>query len=122
MELLIAKLVERQALLEENLSLRQKLEEKYSFENIVAKSSRMQKIIDMIKIVAKSNAPVLISGESGTGKEMVARAIHTQSYRKSKPFVAVSCAALPENLLESELFGHESGAFSGAHRSEKRQI
>ena len=83
-ELLIAKLAERQALLEENLSLRQKLEEKYSFENIVAKSSRMQKIIDMIKVVAKSNAPVLISGESGTGKELVARAIHAQSYRKSK--------------------------------------
>jgi two-component system response regulator AtoC len=113
-EMLINKLVERQALLEENLSLRQKLEDKYSFENIVAKSARMQKIIDMIKVVTTSNAPVLISGESGTGKELVARAIHAQSYRKSKPFVVVSCGALPESLVESEFFGHESGAFSGA--------
>jgi two-component system, NtrC family, response regulator AtoC len=113
-ELMIEKLVERQALLEENISLRQKLEEKYSFENIVAKSSRMQKIIEMIKVVARSNASVLISGESGSGKEMVARAIHHQSYRKSKPFTAVSCAGLPENLLESELFGHEGVNLNGA--------
>ena len=113
-ELLIEKLVERQALLEENLSLRQKLTDKYSFENIVTKSAKMQKIIDMIKVVATSNAPVLISGESGTGKELIARAIHAQSNRKSKPFVVVSCGALPESLIESEFFGHESGAFSGA--------
>jgi two-component system response regulator AtoC len=118
-ELIINKLVERQSLLEENISLRQKLEEKYSFENIVAKSSRMQKIIEMIKIVAKSSAPVLISGESGSGKELVARAIHSQSYRKSKPFAAVSCAALPDNLLESELFGHESGAFGAPYAQRK---
>jgi DNA-binding NtrC family response regulator len=111
-ELLVAKLVERQKLLEENISLRQKLEDKYSFEKIVAKSARMQKIVEMIEVVSSSNAPVLISGESGTGKEMVARAIHSQSYRKNKPFVAVSCAALPEALLSSELFGHESGVFS----------
>lgn len=118
-ELLIAKLVERQSLLDENVSLRQKLEEKYSFENMVAKSARMQKIIETIKIVARSNAPVLISGESGTGKEMVARAIHAQSLRKSKPFVVVSCAALPETIIESELFGHESGAFAGAQSLRK---
>ncbi len=118
-ELLIDKLIERQSLLEENLSLRQKLEEKYSFENIVAKSSRMQKIIEMIKVVAKSNAPVMISGESGTGKELIARAIHAQSTRKSKPFVTVSCAALPENLLESELFGSEKGALDGIQTQRK---
>ena len=118
-ELLIAKLVERQSLLDENVSLRQKLEEKYSFENMVAKSARMQKIIETIKVVARSNAPVLISGESGTGKEMVARAIHAQSLRKSKPFVVVSCAALPETIIESELFGHESGAFAGAQSLRK---
>ncbi len=118
-ELLIAKLVERQSLLDENVSLRQKLEEKYSFENMVAKSARMQKIIETIKIVAKSNAPVLISGESGTGKEMVARAIHAQSMRKSKPFVVVSCAALPETIIESELFGYENGAFAGAQALRK---
>ena len=118
-ELLISKLMERQALLEENISLRQKLEERYSFENIFAKSARMQKIIDMVKIVAKSNAPVLISGESGTGKEVVARAIHSQSYRKNKPFVTVGCAALPDALIESELYGHEAGAFSGAQGQRK---
>jgi two-component system, NtrC family, response regulator AtoC len=112
-ELLISKLAERQALLEENLSLRQRLLDKYSFENIVTKSSKMQKIIDMIKVVSASNAPVLISGESGTGKELVARAIHAQSYRKDKPFVVVSCGALPESLVESEFFGHEVGSANG---------
>jgi two-component system, NtrC family, response regulator AtoC len=118
-ELLVAKLVERQSLLDENVSLRQKLEEKYSFENMVAKSARMQKIIETIKIVARSNAPILISGENGSGKEMVARAIHAQSLRKSKPFVVVSCAALPENIIENELFGYESGAFAGAQNMRK---
>jgi len=114
-ELLIEKLVEHQRLLEENISLHQKLEERYRFENIIAKSPKMQQVIEVIKVVAKSNATVLITGESGTGKELVTRAIHSQSYRKDKPFVAVSCAALPESLLESELFGHEKGAFTGAH-------
>jgi two-component system, NtrC family, response regulator AtoC len=118
-ELLIDKLIERQALLDENISLRQKLEDRYSFESIVAKSARMQKIIEMIKVVAKSNATVMISGESGTGKELIARAIHAQSYRKNKPFVAVSCAALPENLLESELFGLEKGTFNVSHAQRK---
>jgi two-component system, NtrC family, response regulator AtoC len=123
-ELLIDKLAERQALMEENVSLRQKLEDKYSFESIVAKSARMQKIIEMIKVVAKSNATVLICGESGTGKELIARAIHSQSLRKSKPFVAVSCAALPDNLLETELFGLEQGTFSpaGAQRKGKCEM
>ena len=114
-ELLIEKLVEHQRLIEENISLRQKLEERYRFENIVAKSAKMQQVIEVIKVVARSNATVLITGDSGTGKELVARALHSQSYRKDKPFVAVSCAALPESLLESELFGHEKGAFTGAH-------
>jgi len=114
-ELLIEKLVEHQRIVAENISLHQKLEERYRFENIIAKSPKMQKVIELIKVVAKSNATVLITGESGTGKELVARAIHSQSHRKDKPFVAVSCAALPESLLESELFGHEKGAFTGAH-------
>ncbi len=118
-ELLIEKLVEHQRLIEENISLHQKLEERYRFENIIAKSSKMQQVIEVIKVVAKSNATVLITGESGTGKELVARAIHSQSYRKDKPFIAVSCAALPETLLESELFGHEKGAFTGAHAQRK---
>jgi two-component system response regulator AtoC len=118
-EILIAKLVERQRLIEENLSLHQKLEERYRFENIIAKSSRMQQVIEAIKVVAASNATVLITGETGTGKELVARAIHSQSQRHDKPFVAVSCAALPETLLESELFGHEKGAFTGAYAQKK---
>jgi len=118
-ELLIDKLMEHQWLLEENLALQQKLEEHYRFENIIAKSPRMQQVIEVIKVVAKSNATVLITGETGTGKELVARAIHSQSYRKGKPFVAVSCAALPESLLESELFGHEKGSFTGAYAQKK---
>ncbi|MFB0559283.1 MAG: sigma-54-dependent transcriptional regulator [Dehalococcoidales bacterium] len=118
-ELLVEKLVEHQRLVEENISLHQKLEERYRFENIIAKSPKMQQVIEVIKVVAKSNATVLVFGESGTGKELVARAIHSQSYRKDKPFIAVSCAALPESLLESELFGHEKGAFTGAHAQRK---
>jgi DNA-binding NtrC family response regulator len=118
-EILIEKLVERQRLIEENLSLHQKLEERYRFENIIAKSPRMQQVIEAIKVVATSNATVLITGETGTGKELVARAIHSQSPRHSKPFVAISCAALPESLLESELFGHEKGSFTGAYAQKK---
>jgi two-component system response regulator AtoC len=118
-ELLVKKLAEHQELVEENLSLRQKLEDHYRFENIIAKSSKMQRLIELIKVVGKSNATVLITGESGTGKELVARAIHSQSHRQNKPFVAVSCAALPESLLESELFGHEKGSFTGAYAQKK---
>jgi DNA-binding NtrC family response regulator len=114
LELLINKMTRGPSAPEENMTIRQKMEEKYSFENIVAKSPRMQKIVEMIKVVAKSNAPVSIFGESGTGKEVVARAIHNQSYRRNRSFVAVSCAALPDTIIESEMFGHESGAFSGA--------
>ena len=118
-ELLVKKLAEHQELVEENLSLRQRLEDHYRFENIIAKSSKMQRVIEVIKVVAKSNATVLITGESGTGKELVVRAIHSQSHRQGKPFVAVSCAALPESLLESELFGHEKGSFTGAYAQKK---
>jgi len=118
-ELLVNKLAEHQRLVEENISLHQKLEKQYRFENIIAKSPKMQQVIEVIRVVAKSNATVLIVGDSGTGKELVARALHSQSYRKDKPFVAVSCAALPESLLESELFGHEKGSFTGAHAQRK---
>ena len=118
-EFLVKKLAEHQELVEENLSLRQRLEDHYRFENIITKSSKMQRVIEVIKIVAKSNATALITGESGTGKELVARAIHSQSHRQGKPFVAVSCAALPESLLESELFGHEKGSFTGAYAQKK---
>ncbi len=118
-ELLVKKLAEHQDLVEENLSLRQKLEDHYRFENIITKSAKMQRIIEVIKVVARSNATVLITGESGTGKELVARAIHSQSNRHNKAFIAVSCAALPESLLESELFGHEKGSFTGAYAQKK---
>ena len=118
-ELLVKKLAEHQELIEENLSLRQRLEDRYHFENIITKSPKMQRLIELIKVVGKSNATVLITGESGTGKELVARATHSQSSRHNKPFVAVSCAALPESLLESELFGHEKGSFTGAYTQKK---
>jgi DNA-binding NtrC family response regulator len=118
-ELLVAKLSEYRELVEENISLRQRLEGQYRFENIITKSSKMQRLIELIKVVGKSNATVLITGESGTGKELVARAIHSQSHRHNKPFIAVSCAALPESILESELFGHEKGSFTGAYAQKK---
>jgi DNA-binding NtrC family response regulator len=118
-ELLIEKLMEHQRLLEENIALQHKLEERYRFENIIAKSPRMQQVIEVIKVVAKSHATVLITGETGTGKELVAQAIHSQSHRRGKPFIAISCAALPESLLESELFGHEKGSFTGAYAQKK---
>jgi len=118
-EILIEKLMEHRRLREENIALQQKLEERYRFENIIAKSPRMQQVIEVIKVVAKSNATVLITGDTGTGKELVARAVHSQSYRRDRPFVAVSCAALPESLLESELFGHEKGSFTGAYAQKK---
>jgi DNA-binding NtrC family response regulator len=121
-ELLVEKLSERQKLVEENIALRQELEERYCFEDIVTKSPKMKQIIELIKVVAKSNTTVLITGESGTGKELVARAIHSQSRRRDRPFVPVSCAALPESLLSSELFGHEKGAFTGAHIQRKGKI
>jgi two-component system, NtrC family, response regulator AtoC len=85
----------------------------------VAKSPRMQKIVEMIKVVANSSVPVLISGESGTGKETVARAIHTRSIRNNRSFVTVSCAHLADSIIESELFGHETGAFNGAQTQRK---
>jgi DNA-binding NtrC family response regulator len=113
-ELLIEKLVEHQDLIEENIALRRQIREKFQFEGIIAKSSKMLKIFELIKTVAPTNATVLITGETGTGKEIVARAIHHQSKRQNKLFIATSCAALAESLLESELFGHEKGSFTGA--------
>jgi two-component system response regulator AtoC len=118
-ELLIDKLVEHQDLIEENISLRRKIKDRFHFEGIIAKSPRMLKIIELIKTVAPTNATVLITGETGTGKEVVARAFHHQSQRRNKPFIATSCAALPESLLESELFGHEKGSFTGAMERKK---
>ncbi|MBL7208601.1 MAG: sigma-54-dependent Fis family transcriptional regulator [Dehalococcoidia bacterium] len=118
-ELLIEKMAEHQELIKENVSLRQKLEDRYRFQNIIAKSHTMQQLFEVVRTVAGSNATALITGETGTGKELIARAIHDLSHRRDKPFVAVSCAALPESLLESELFGHEKGAFTGAIAQKK---
>jgi len=113
-ELLIRNLVEHHKLLEENITLRRKIEDRHSFEGIIAKSPKMIKIFELIKTVAPTSATVLITGDSGTGKEIVARAIHRQSQRCNQPFIVTSCAALPETLLESELFGYEKGSFTGA--------
>jgi len=105
---------ETDRLREENLRLKRELNKKYSFTNIIGNSRKMQEVFYLITQVAKSNANVLLLGESGTGKELVANAIHYNSLRATKPFIKVNCAALPENLVEAELFGHEKGAFTGA--------
>lgn len=118
-ELLIKNLVEHQNLVEENISLRRKIEDRFHFEGIIAKSPKMLKIIELVKTVAPANATILIIGKTGTGKEVIARALHHQSPRRNRPFIATSCAALPEGLLESELFGHEKGSFTGAVERKK---
>jgi Nif-specific regulatory protein len=105
---------ESQRLLEENVRLQEKLKDRFRPSNIIGNSKAMQAVYDLIAQVSSSDATVLIRGESGTGKELVANAIHYNSLRSSKPFVKVSCAALPETVIESELFGHEKGAFTGA--------
>ena len=107
---------ERDELRGENLRLRKELSKKYSFTNIIGNSRKMQQVFYLITQVAKSNANVLLLGESGTGKELVANAIHYNSLRSDKRLVKVNCAALPANLAEAELFGHEKGAFTGADR------
>ena len=110
---------ERNRLEQENTQLRRELSEKYRVSHIISNSSRMQEVFEMIHRVADSNATILLRGESGTGKTMVAKAIHHNSKRQGRAFVAVNCSALPETLLESELFGHEKGAFTGAHEAKK---
>ncbi len=118
-ELILEKLVEHQELIEENISLRRQIEDRFLFRGIIAKSPKMLQLIELIKTVAPTNATILVTGETGTGKEVVARAIHHHSQRAAKPFIATSCAALPESLLESELFGHEKGSFTGATERKK---
>ena len=115
----IERALENRRLSSEVNRLKKLLEEKYDFANIVAKSGKMQRVLEMVTRIAKTDSTVYIHGESGTGKELIAKAIHLASTRKDRPFVALNCAALPETLLESELFGHEKGAFTGAIRSTK---
>jgi DNA-binding NtrC family response regulator len=108
------KALESRDLRKDNLRLQGEVEERYRFDNIIGKSKEMRDIYSTIRQIAEKNSTVLIHGESGTGKELVARAIHYNSLRKDKPFVAVNCAAIPDTLIESELFGHEKGAFTDA--------
>ena len=115
----VEKAVANRALTKENTELRRRLDEKFGFENIIGSSQAMIKVFDLVKQVADTRTVVLIEGESGTGKELVAQAIHNNSSRRNGPFICVNCAALTETLLDSELFGHEKGAFTGAIRQKK---
>jgi two-component system response regulator HydG len=116
---IVDRAAERLRLARANRDLKRQLDEKFGFEGVVGNSPKMHKVIEVLKNIAPASATVLIQGETGTGKELVAKAIHTNSPRKNKPFVAMNCTALNENLLDDELFGHESGAFTGADRMRK---
>jgi Nif-specific regulatory protein len=110
---------DKQRLLDENIHLKQELRERYDFSHIVGNSSPLRQVYEQVTQVARANTTVLLRGESGTGKELIAHAIHYNSLRANKPFIRVSCAALPETLIESELFGYERGAFTGAQGRKK---
>ena len=114
LQMTIQRALDYEAALRENVYLRKELKNKYKFENIIGTSRKMQQVYSLINKVADTDSTVLIQGESGTGKELVARGLHFNSNRQHHPFVAINCSALPENLLESELFGHKKGAFTGA--------
>jgi DNA-binding NtrC family response regulator len=114
LRLAVERAIKQQSLISENESLRLQLEQKYSLENIISHDYKMAKIFDLVEAVADSTTTILMAGPSGTGKSMLARAIHHRSSRRNKAFVEVSCGAIPETLLESELFGHVKGAFTGA--------
>lgn len=116
LDLLIQRIKELDNLISENRLLKEQLSEKYSFKGIVSQSAEMEAVLNTAARIAQSDAPVLLRGETGTGKELIAKAIHFAGERKDKPFIAVNCAALNENILESELFGHEKGAFTGADK------
>jgi len=116
-KVVVKKALDHLALQEENIYLKQQLKDRYRFNNIIGNSEKMQQVFGMIDKIASTDSSVLILGESGTGKELVARALHFNSPRSQNPFVPVNCGAIPEELLESELFGHEKGAFTGAFRT-----
>ncbi|MFW6054897.1 MAG: sigma-54-dependent transcriptional regulator [Thermodesulfobacteriota bacterium] len=119
---LIEKILERRARDRENIYLRAAYQERTKFENLIGQSPAMQEVFDLIQEVAPTDSTVLITGETGTGKELVAKAIHTRSSRAQGPFVAVNCGALPEHLMESELFGHQKGAFTDAKTTKKGRL
>src|SRR5574341_1157784 len=119
---MVRKILDQQALRRENIALRKALKQQYRFHDLVSKSPRMQAVFEVARSAAASSSTVLLLGESGTGKELLARAIHAESPRAEGPFVAVSCAALTETLLESELFGHERGAFTGATATRRGKV
>lgn len=119
LEFIIKRISERQQLISENRILKEQLQEKNKISGLVAYSEKMENVLNTALRVADSKATVLLRGESGTGKEVLAKAVHFASSRKDKPFIAVNCAALNENLLESELFGHEKGAFTGADKQKR---
>ena len=122
LELVVSRALEKKSLLAEANVLRQRLEQKYRFDNLVGESPPMLEVLKSVRQIAPSNASVLLLGESGTGKELFAQAIHENSPRKRRPFVKVACAALPETLLESELFGHEKGLVHGRDRGPRRPL
>lgn len=117
LSVVVEKALEMSKLRDENRELRAALGEKYQFENIIGRSAAMQEIFATVARVAGTRATVLLAGESGVGKDMIARAIHHHSPRRDRPFVKINCTAIPENLMESELFGYEKGAFTGANTS-----
>jgi DNA-binding NtrC family response regulator len=119
LRLVVSRALESLHLKQENLQLKQELERRSGYGPILGQTAAMRKVFDLIEKVSLSDITVLIHGESGTGKELVAREIHRRSSRHNKPFITMNCAALPENLIESELFGHEKGAFTGAVRQRK---
>ncbi len=117
LKITVERALNQRRLAEENKNLKEQLHEHFKYDNIIGQSRKIKDVLDIVRRVSKTDSNILLLGESGTGKELIARCIHANSNRAEKPFVPVDCASLPENLLESELFGHEKGAFTGAHTS-----
>jgi len=117
LKITVERALTQKRLTEENKNLKEQLHEHFKFDNIIGQSQKIKDVLNMVRKVSKTESNILLLGESGTGKELIARSIHANSERAGMPFIPVDCASLPENLLESELFGHEKGSFTGAHTS-----